>query len=110
MDGIRSGLPRNGGMRLSKEHTIHAAGDGLKRFWKSHLDRITNNAIENREIYLFGAVFYCLFSVASFAHNVYRHRTGIENYWFSCSLLLLAIVHGFFLVRAAVVRRTRVTD
>jgi hypothetical protein len=82
----------------------------MMRFWKNHLDSITNNVIENRELYLFGAAFYALCAVGSVAHNIYRHRTGLESYWFSCSLLFLVIVHCFFLARATAVRRTRGTD
>jgi hypothetical protein len=84
-------------------------GGCIKQFWKKHLDRITNNVVENHETYTFGAVVYGFIAVSGFAHYIFRHTAGLENYWLISSALfsLLAIVHVYFLARAKAARRLR---
>ena len=82
----------------------------MKRLWKKHLDRITNNVLENFDTYVFGAVMFGFIAVSDFVLKMYRHRTSLEDYSWSFSMLLLALVYGYFLTRARAVRRLRDGD
>jgi hypothetical protein len=79
----------------------------MKASWENRLDRITNNVVENPEPYKLGAIIYCAMGTLGFVLNMHRHRAGLGNYWLSSSMLLLAIVYGYFLARARAVRKLR---
>jgi hypothetical protein len=82
----------------------------MKRLWKKYVDYVTNKYIENYDSFAFAAVMFGLIAVADFGHQLYRHRTSLEDYWFGLSILLVVIVISYFLARARAVRRLRYGD